>query len=204
MITMTKLDFIAELGDRLSGLPADEVEGRLNFYCEMIDDYIEDGIGEEEAVARIGRIDDIIDQIIADVPLAKIAKEKIKPKRRMRAWEIVLLAAGSPLWIALGLAFFAVAISLYAVLWSLVAVTWAVFVSFAACLPAGIALGVIGFVHGNPFMALGMIGVGIFFAGVAIFTFFGCLAATKGCAVLTKKIALGIKKCFVRKETVNG
>ena len=30
--------------------------------------------------------------------------------------------------------------------------------------------------------------------------FFGCNGATKGIAILTKKIALGIKKCFVKKE----
>ena len=201
---MTKLDFIAELGDRLSGLPEAEVDERLSFYNEMIDDYIEDGLGEEEAVARIGRIDEIVDQIIADVPFAKLAKEKIKPKRKMRAWEIVLLAVGSPLWITLGAVALAVFLTLYAVLWTLVAVAWSVFAVFAACAPAGIALGVLSFVFGRPFPAIAYIGVGLVCAGLAIFAFFGCIAATKGCAVLTKKIALGIKKCFVRKERKNG
>ena len=201
---MTKLDFIAELGDRLSGLPEAEVDERLSFYNEMIDDYIEDGLGEEEAVARIGRIDEIVDQIIADVPFAKLAKEKIKPKRKMRAWEIVLLAVGSPLWITLGAVALAVFLTLYAVLWTLVAVAWSVFAVFAACAPAGIALGVLSFVFGRPFPAMAYIGLGLVCAGLAIFAFFGCIAATKGCAVLTKKIALGIKKCFVRKERKNG
>ena len=201
---MTKLDFIAELGDRLSGLPEAEVDERLSFYNEMIDDYIEDGLGEEEAVARIGRIDEIVDQIIADVPFAKLAKEKIKPKRKMRAWEIVLLAVGSPLWITLGAVALAVFLTLYAVLWTLVAVAWSVFAVFAACAPAGIALGVLSFVFGRPFPAMASIGVGLVCAGLAIFAFFGCIAATKGCAVLTKRIALGIKKCFVRKERKNG
>ena len=201
---MTKLDFIAELGDRLSGLPEAEVDERLSFYNEMIDDYIEDGLGEEEAVARIGRIDEIVDQIIADVPFTKLAKEKIKPKRKMRAWEIVLLAVGSPLWITLGAVALAVFLTLYAVLWTLVAVAWSVFAVFAACAPAGIALGVLSFVFGRPFPAMAYIGLGLVCAGLAIFAFFGCIAATKGCAVLTKKIALGIKKCFVRKERKNG
>lgn len=201
---MTKLDFIAELGDKLSGLPADEIEERLNFYCEMIDDYIEDGLSEEEAVDRIGRTDEIVDQIIADVPFAKIAKEKIKAKRRMRAWEIVLLAVGSPLWITLGAVAFAVFLTLYAVLWTLVAVAWSVFAVFAACAPAGIAVGVLSFVFGRPVPAIAYIGAGFVCAGLAIFAFFGCIAATKGGAVLTKKIALGIKKCFVRKERKNG
>jgi uncharacterized membrane protein len=197
---MNKLDFIWELHERLSGLPSDEVDERISFYAEMIDDRIEDGLGEEEAVADIGPIDRIVDQIIADVPFAKIAKEKIKPKRKMRAWEIVLLAVGSPLWITLGAVALAVFLTLYAVLWTLVAVAWSVFAVFAACAPAGIAGGIIFCATGKSFSGVALIGAGILLAGLAIFAFFGCLAATKGCAVLTKKIALGIKKCFVRKE----
>ena len=47
---MNKLEFIAELRDRLSGLPQGEVEERLSFYSEMIDDRMEDGVSEKEAV----------------------------------------------------------------------------------------------------------------------------------------------------------
>ena len=201
---MTKLEFVLELNDRLSGLPSDEIEECISFYVEMIEDGVEDGISEEEAVARIGKIDEIVDQIIAGIPFTKIAKEKIKPKRRLRAWEIVLLAVGSPLWITLGAVAFAVLLVLYAVLWTLVAVAWSVFAVFTACAPAGILFGVLCFTQGRPFVALFAIGAGIVLAGLAIFAFFGCVAATKGCAVLTKKIAIGIKKCFVGKETKNG
>ena len=201
---MTKLDFVSALNDRLSGLPQTEIDGRLEFYLEMIEDYIEEGLSEEEAVARIGTVDEIVDRIIADVPLVELAKKKIKPKRRMRAGEIVLLAVGSPLWITLGAAALAVILTIYAVLWALVAVAWAVFATFTACVPAGIALGVLYIISGDFAVALSAIGVGVLFAGLAIFAFFGCIAATKGCAVLTKKIVLGIKKCFVGRETKNG
>ena len=201
---MTKLDFIVALNDRLSGLPAAEIEDRISFYAEMIDDYIEDGLSEEEAVADIGSVDEIADQIISDIPFVKIAKEKIKGTRKIRALEIVLLAVGSPVWISIGAALLAVAISIYAVIWSLVAVAWSLFASFAACAPVGIALGVLCFVSGRPLVAIVYIGTAFFLAGLAIFSFFGCKAATKGCAVLTKKIVLGIKKCFVRKERKNG
>ena len=201
---MTKLDFITELSDRLSGLPQGEVDERISFYAEIIDEYIEDGLDEEEAVARIGSINEIVDQIIDDVPFTTIAKEKIKKKRRLSAFEIVLLAVGSPLWISLGAVALAVFLSLYAVLWSLVAVAWSVFACFTACAPVSIALGVLYFVLGKPIMAICAIGAGLFLAGLSIFSFFGCKAATKGCAVLTKRIALGIKKCLVRKERTNG
>ena len=53
---MTKLQFLLALHDKLTGLPRDEVEERLNFYSEMIEDRMEDGLSEEEAVAAIGSV----------------------------------------------------------------------------------------------------------------------------------------------------
>ena len=197
---MTKLKFLLSLHDRLSGLPQEDVEERLNFYSEMIEDRMEEGFSEEEAVAAVGSVDEVAAQIIADIPLTKIAKEKITPKRKLRAWEIVLLALGSPIWLVLGIAAFAVAISLYAVLWSVIAVFWAVFGVLAGC-AFGVALvgGVLA-ILGNVLVGLAMVGAGLICAGLAVFAFFGCLAATKGTAILTKRIAFGIKKCFVGKE----
>ena len=80
---MTKLQFLLSLHNKLSGLPQNEIEERLNFYSEMIEDRIEDGLSEEEAVSEIGTVDEIAEQIVSDIPLTKIAKEKIKPKRRI-------------------------------------------------------------------------------------------------------------------------
>ena len=44
------------------------------------------------------------------------------------------------------------------------------------------------------------IGAGLVLAGLSIFFFFGCKASTKGTVWLTKRIALGIKNLFIRKE----
>ncbi len=41
---MTKQEFIAELRKGLSGLPKKELEERLTFYSEMIDDRMEEGL----------------------------------------------------------------------------------------------------------------------------------------------------------------
>jgi len=45
-----------------------------------------------------------------------------------------------------------------------------------------------------------MIGSGLVLAGLSVFVFFGCKAATKGLIILTKKTALAVKKCFIKKE----
>ena len=61
----------------------------------MLDDQMEEGLSEEEAVAAVGPVDEIVRQIIADTPLAKLAKERMRPRRQLKAWEIVLLVLGS-------------------------------------------------------------------------------------------------------------
>lgn len=197
---MTKREFIHALRAKLAGLPPKEAWERLDFYTEAIEDRIEEGCSEEEAVAELGSVDEIAAQILADIPLSALVKEKVKPRRRLRAWEIVLLAVGSPIWASLLIAAFAVLISLYAVLWSVIVAIWAVDVSLGACFLGGIAAGVLFFVVGNSVSGLLMIGVGLVSAGLSIFLFFGCLEATKGTVWLTGKIVLGIKRCFVRKE----
>lgn len=197
---MTRVKFILELGKRLDGLPTNEVEDRLNFYSEMISDRIEDGLSEEEAVAAIGAVDEIAEQIIADIPLTKIVKEKIKPKRRLCVWEILLLVLGSPVWLSLLIAVFAVAISIYCSVWTVIISLWAVFVSFVGCafgLTVGGAMLAIG---GNALPGVATIGAGISCAGLAIFAFYGCKIATRAILLLTKKALRAIKSRFIKRR----
>ena len=110
---MNKQEFLAQLRKGLSGLPKDDIDERLTFYSEMIDDRMEDGIPEETAVREIGTVDVLVSQIIADIPLGKLVKEKITPKEKLKAWEIVLLVLGSPIWLSLLIVAFNVIFSLY-------------------------------------------------------------------------------------------
>ena len=197
---MNKEAFVSELREKLSGLPKKEVEDRLNFYLEMIDDRMEDGAGEETAISEIGSVEEIAAQIIAEIPLTKIVKEKIRPKKKRRAWEIVLLAVGSPLWAPLLLAAIIVILALYIVLWALILSIWAVFVALAVCGVGGFLIGAAYLFTGHPASGSFLISASLLSAGLSIFLFFGCLAATKGTLLLTKKIILKIKNSFVRKE----
>ncbi|MBP5732536.1 MAG: DUF1700 domain-containing protein, partial [Lachnospiraceae bacterium] len=63
---MKKNEFLTELKDRLAGLDQTEVAERLAFYDEIIEDYVEDGVPEEEAVAKLGTIDEIVAQIMSE------------------------------------------------------------------------------------------------------------------------------------------
>ena len=73
---MTKLEFLESLEKGLSGLPKNDIDERIAFYSEIIDDRIEEGLSEEDAVSKIGKIDEVISQIIADTPINKLVKEK--------------------------------------------------------------------------------------------------------------------------------
>ena len=71
---MTKKEFISELQKMLSKLPSREVRERLIFYSEMIDDKIEEGFTEEDAVDSIGSPIQIAAQISNDIKLQKKKK----------------------------------------------------------------------------------------------------------------------------------
>ena len=198
---MTKLQFILRLNEKLSSFPESEVIERLNFYSEMIEDRVEEGLTEEEAVADIGDVDEIAAQIAADIPLIKIAKKKIKPDRHLKAWEIVLIAIGFPVWFPLVIVALSVVLALYIVLWSLLISAWAIFASLAACSLGCASFAIVSFVHGNVPVGIAMIGIGFVCSGLAVFAFFGCRVATCACTRLVKATVFAIKKCFIRKGT---
>jgi len=197
---MNKQEFLARLRKGLHGLPQDDIDERLTFYNEMIEDRMEEGLSEEEAVSAVGNVQEIVAQTVAETPLTKIAKERIKPKRRLSTTEIVLLALGSPIWLSLGIAAVAVILSLYVSLWAVIISLWAVFGALIGCSFGCIATGIVFACSDNAITGLAMIGAGIFSAGISVYIFFGCKAATEGIIALTKKLVLCVKNRFIKKE----
>lgn len=197
---MIKQEFLEKLRFGLSHLSQDEIEERLIFYSEMIDDRIEEGLSEDEAVSAIGSVDEIVSQIISEFPISKLVKVKIAPKRRLKVWEIVLLILGSPIWLSLLIAAFAVIISVYVSMWSVIVSCWAVFVSCIGCFVGGILGGIATILCGHGLVGLITVGMGFICAGLSIFSFYGCKLLTKWLIILTKKVILSIKKGFIKKE----
>ena len=199
---MTKLKFLLLLNDKLSGLPEDDVQERLSFYSEMIEDRMEEGLSEEEAVSAIGSIDEIAAQIIAEIAPFKTAFQEEKPKKHSKVLEIVLIVLGSPIWLSLLIAAFAVVISLYVSLWAVIISLWAVFASLVGCALGGLVAGLGFILFGNHLTGIAMIGAGIVCVGLSIFLFCGCKAATNATLVLTMKIPHWIKNavCTRRKR----
>ena len=196
---MNKKEFLTQLRQGLAGLPQAELEERLLFYSEMIEDRIEEGCSEEDAVAAVGSAEEIIAQIVAEIPLATLVKEKIKPKKSLSGWVIAMLVLGSTLWLSLLIAAVSVVFSVYISLWSVILSLWASFVAVAVS-GLGILAGGIYFIGINPIITgLILIGAGLACIGVSILLFFGCKLATKGLILLTKLPIRIIKNAIVRK-----
>ncbi len=197
---MTRSEFLSLLEQRLNGLPQEDLKRSMEYYGEMIDDMTDDGIPEEEAVAAVGDIDGIVDGIISETPLNRLVKERVSSRRRFRAWEIVLLVLGLPVWLPVLLAVLIIVMSLYIVMWSLVISLYSVMVSLGA---SAVACAVWVFVRlalGTPLQSLLFGGAALAAAGLAIIFLHISNITAKGVLILGKKILVGIKKCFVRKE----
>ncbi len=196
---MNKQEFLKKLEKGLSCLPKEDIEERLYFYNEMIDDRMEEGFSEEDAVKEIGSVDEIISQIIVETPLSKMAKEN---KKTMKVWEIALLILGSPIWLSILIAVFAIILSLYVTLWSVIVSCWAIFASLIA---SAIGLSISGtcfIIFENSLSGILSIALGLVCLGLSIFLFFGCKITTKGVLLFTKNIFSWIKKIFIRKAEV--
>ena len=192
---MNKQEFLDNLRGALSGLTQSEIDGRLAFYAEMIDDKVEEGMSEEQAVTELGSAEDIASQIISEIPITRLIKERVKPKRRLSVWEFVLLFLGFPLLIAV----FAIIFTVYVAVWSVILSLWAVFVSFIVSALFGAVCGVLSIICSNSLKGISLIGLSIVSLGLSILMFFACLAATKGILLLTKKTAIYIKSSFIKK-----
>ena len=197
---MSKQEFLQQLRNGLNGLPKEEIEERITFYSEMIDDRMEDGLSEEDAVAQIGPVDEIVSQIVGDIPLTKYIKEKITPKRKLSTWEIVLLVLGSPIWLSLLVALASAVFLVYMALWAVVISLWAVFGAFVACGFSGVIAGIGYIIGGHGLSGIVVIGAGFICAGLSIFLLYGCKAATNGIITILKKFLLWIKRRFIKKE----
>lgn len=190
---MTKQTFLAELSEKLSDLPKEDLREQLSFYSEMIDDLKEEGFSEEETFQKIGSADEVAERVISEYRFSESAPETAKPNRRVRPWVIVLLAVGSPIWLSLLIAALSVALSLYITLWSLIISFWAVVLAIAGCSAYGIASAAVFAFQGDFPRCIAMLGMGIFGIGCSILLFLGCVAASRGVVRLTVKIVLGIK-----------
>ena len=87
---MTRHEFMEALRERIAALPREERERLEEYYNEIIDDCVEDGIDEEEAVAALRSPDDLMRELLpadgvsvesgASAPVGTSAAEAARPR----------------------------------------------------------------------------------------------------------------------------
>lgn len=198
---MNKAEFLTALRRALGKLPSYEVEQTINFYAEMIDDRVEDGMPEHEAIAALGSVEAIAAQIIAETPA--IPKAIAKANTGSRTLNIVLLAVFSPIWVPIALALAAAAFAVYLAIWATVVALWAVVATLLLCGPVGIIGLMWCFANGYQLPGIYILGCGLAGMGLGLFAWFGVLAASKGLVRLTHLFARWIKGLFVKRTKNN-
>ncbi|WKY44410.1 DUF1700 domain-containing protein [Eubacteriaceae bacterium ES2] len=196
---MNKTEFLLCLEKKLVALPPHEIEVTQGFYSEMIDDRIEDGMSEENAVAAIGDIDTIVQNTLLELPLPTLMKAKIQPKSGLKLWEIILIVLGFPLWFPLVAAFFIVIVAVYVSVWAVIISLFAAVAAFAI---SGLA-GLVSLFFAQSFPAgLLMFGLSLICIGIAVLAFFGVTKLSFWLIGLTRRFLRWVKSLFIKKESV--
>ena len=181
---MKKEKFLSELRSKLKGLPKDDFESRISFYEEAINDRISCGKSEEEAVADLGSIDQIVEEIAEQTPYFTLVKEKSKLRKKLSVATILLLILGFPLWFPLVITGLVLILVLYLVIWILVLVPG---IACVASFGYGVACFIAMFANmaiGDPWLlylgvSIGSIGVGLMLIPASVYAVIGFVKLSK-------------------------
>ena len=194
---MNKNEFLNELRQRAGAIPEEELEETINYYSEMIDDRVEDGDTEEQAVEAMGSIDEILEKSVqekhphteAQGPSVEISKSS----NGIKAVNIVLIAVTFPIWFPIIISLFSVAVSIAAALISIVASAAALFIgSFASMM--------FYFTEGRTAEGMFMLGTGMAGIGISILMTMLFVFLIRKVIGLCKRFIAWIKNKFSRKD----
>ena len=196
---MDKRTFLDGLRAALVSLPASEIDKTVAYYEEMIDDRIEDGMSEEEAVASMEPIGVLAQRIINDTPAVNRAVRKAKQSSVPAIIWVLLAILGLPIWLPLLCLAFGLIISAFALLFGLIISLIAVVLGLSIGGIVGIVfalchLGVSGM---SAVFAVGLCLIGI---GLGILLAFPVAYLIKGIWSGIKALGRKIGSLFTRRE----
>ena len=194
---MNKSEFLNELYRRLSGIPQSEAEKTINYYSEMIDDRIEDGETEQNAIKAVGNIDEIVRNAMNQVPLTGLVKQSVKRSFRPNIPVIILLILGSPIWLSLLIALFAIIFAVYV---TIASVIFSLFAIVAAFVVSGVVSVIVSpfLIPESLYSAATLFSGGLIISGLSIFAFFAAVILSKYIIRLTKFMIIKIKSLFIK------
>ena len=200
---MSRDAFIGELRHRMAGLPQETVERTVEYYGELIADSMEDGLTEEEAVSRLGSLDEIVASVVKDTPLTQIVQTRVQEgkKKGISGWVILLLVLGAPVWLPVLIAVLAVLFALFVALWAVVIALWAVVAAVILTGLVAMVAGVVELCRLHLPQGLVLLGGGLVCLGLCALLFLLMKLLTVGTVKLCKWLWVGIKSLFVGKKS---
>lgn len=188
---MNKSKFLLRLKRALRGCSLSEIQSRLAFYSEMIDDRVEEGLSEKEAVQAIGNPDDIASEIRTE-----LNERPKKEKRPMGTGAKILIAVGSPIWLSLLIAAAAVglslAVSVFVVILSVFICLFALLICLYVVVLALVVSALAGLISAIACAFEGMLTQSLLCAGV----FFVCTGLAIGLELVLTPIGKGILRAI--------
>jgi uncharacterized membrane protein len=116
---MTKREFLSELKHLISELDDKDVNRYIEYYSEIIDDRIEDGALEEDAVSALGSPIVIAEQILKDNGIETPFKDSYKGSNfkldKRDPLTITLIIASFPIWFSLLAGVFSIAVAIFSI-----------------------------------------------------------------------------------------
>ena len=192
---MNKKQFCTFLENELRlYLSSKEVYKTLNFFKEMIDDRVDEGLSEEEAVSQLGNIDDIVGQILDEHNIKKRQKKlvwRFIPQKTPSAANIIIAILLFPIWITI----FSLVASIFLIFISLI---FSFVISILASFVGGILL-----IFKAPFYliyekniayCLDTLGFGFIITGIGLIGIYYLLKSLKK----VRKNGWSFKKMFVK------
>lgn len=167
---MNKEEFLGSLNNLLKSLGKSERETSLSYYSEIIDDYMEDGYTEEEAVKKIGHPGVIAQEILEE----QHGQPKKSLSGGMKGVIAVLLVLGFPLWGSLMLAGVCLVLAAVLLVLSAYLVIWCIPLCTGSASVAGLILSVVSMggaaviAFQNPAAGVIQLGIGMLSAGIFI------------------------------------
>jgi uncharacterized membrane protein len=202
---MNKQEFLNNLSANLALLPKYEIEKSISYYSEIIDDRIEDGMTEEDAVAALGDIGKIAENIMYDKSIPTLMKARVSESKNKAAnkglW-LTLVILGFPLWFPLLAAFVSVCFTLYISVWVVIISLYTVVLSLGLSCVAGIAAGFVFFYVKTVPVSLAILGMAICCGALTLFMIKPVYLITLGLIKFTAYIIRKIKSLFITKKGV--
>ena len=194
---MNKVEFLKELELNLFKMKDSEKNKFITYYDEMISDYIENGMVEDEAVKKIGTPNKIAQELMGEYDSVKLNL----PSFGSKSLNIIITIIGFPLWGSVLLTVALLVLSAYILLW---------------CIPIAAGAGCVGFlasaivgIVGAPFViaqsiSIGVIqlGSGIASIGISLLLGIATIASTKKFISITKNFNIKLVALFKRKVVI--